>query len=91
MSITVFEKSIWTPIDTAALSIWVDHQWFMETGGQMEISDNKYSARAADGSNIDVSGSGWLNFSLWGKQFQERVRIMNNLPDKVLMGRKFWR
>ena len=49
------------------------------------------SACAADGREISVVGSGRVEFSFWGLSFSEEVRVMTRLPDKMLIGRKFWR
>lgn len=77
------------PIDTAALSIWVDQAWFESNGGKL-ISRGG-AAQAADGSDLEVIGTGELEFGFWGLTFREKVRVMSTLPDKLPIGRTFWR
>ena len=48
-------------------------------------------AQAVDGHHLQVEGEGLLDFCLWGQRFRETVRVLDQLPDKVLIGRKFWR
>ena len=38
-----------------------------------------------------MRGEGLLTFELWGHEFAEKVQVLRNLPDKLLIGRKFWR
>lgn len=76
------------PIDTAALSVWVDEGWYREGGGKLLPKGG--SAQAADGHGITVVGTGQLEFRVWGETFKEPVRIMCTLPDKILLGRRFW-
>lgn len=37
--VTAFAEKVMETIDTAALSIWVDHIWFIEHGGQILAKD----------------------------------------------------
>lgn len=86
---TVFGIQLWVPIDTAAHSIWVEKTWFQRNGGNI-LHDNGI-AQAVDGQRLHVEGEGSIHFSLWGRTFHEPVRVLDNLPDKVLIGRGFWR
>lgn len=76
-------------IDTAALSIWVDHKCFIEHGGM--ILSKRGAVCAEDGSDFGVIGSGQFKCVFWVLEFVEDVRIMSTLPDKILIGRKFSR
>lgn len=82
-------EQLWVPVDTAAVSIWVDHAWFSQIGGTVLPCEK--TADAVDGQHLEVVGQGMLKFELWGKHFQEKVRILDKLPDKLLLGRQFWR
>jgi hypothetical protein len=78
-------------IDTGAQSFWVDKEWFLSQGGTIE--DDKIFAEGADGGRLSVAGKGVLPwFTLWGHRgFEQAVRVMENLPSKVLIGSEFWR
>ena len=89
VQVSVFDEQFMAPIDTATLSIWIDHAWFIENGGRLTSKGG--SANAADGREIGVIGSGKLKFAFWGVKFEEEVRVMSMLPDKMLIGRRFWR
>ena len=82
-------EHFWVPVDTAALSIWVDSSWFTERGGQILSCDDR--AEGVDGNQLHVEGKGALKFELWGGRFEEEVKVLRNLPDKLLVGRQFWR
>lgn len=75
------------PIDTSALSIWVHHALFIENGERLTSKGG--SAKAADGREIGVIGSGKLKFVFWRVTFEEKVRVMSLLPDKMLIERRF--
>lgn len=85
----VFGEEQWAPADTCALSTWVDQQWFEENGGA--VQETLDSATAVDGTELVVVGEGTIRFELWGERFEERVRVMKRLPDKLLIGRRFLR
>ena len=87
--VTVSTEKLWVPVETAARSIWVDYEWFTLRGGS--IIPNEGMAEAVNGHNLNVKGVVLLNFELWGQKFSEEVRVLQNLPDKLLIGRKFWR
>ena len=61
VQVLVFDEQFMAPIDTAALSIWVDHAWFIENSGRLTPKGG--SANAADGREIGVIGSGKLKFA----------------------------
>lgn len=63
VQVDVGGESLWSPIDTAALSIWVDRDWYLEKGGKVAYS--QASAKAVDGSPLEVDGGGTLSFRLW--------------------------
>jgi hypothetical protein len=74
-------------VDSGAFSIWVDSEVYkhisdvpIESGGE---------ACSADGSDLLVVGSGRIQFSLWGRRFDAKVRIMSHLPSGILIGRRF--
>jgi hypothetical protein len=74
-------------VDSGAFSIWVDSEVYkhisdvpIESGGE---------ACSANGSDLLVVSSGRIQFSLWGRRFDAKVRIMSNLPSGVLIGRRF--
>jgi hypothetical protein len=46
-------------------------------------------ACAADGRALSVVGSGRIQFSLRGRRFDAKVRIMSHLPSGILIGRRF--
>ena len=89
VSVRVFGEEMWVPVDTAALSIWVDHDWFIQNGGKVSMCEG--TAEAVDGHRLKVEGVGMLTFELWGRMFDEEVRVLSRLPDKLLIDRKFWR
>lgn len=49
------------------------------------------TAEAVDGYRLEVEAVGMLTFEMWGLVFNEAVRVLSRLPDKLPMGRKFWR
>lgn len=87
--VKVSGEQLWVPVDTAAVSIWVDYAWFIRIGGNVLPCDEK--AEAVDGHHLEVVGQGILSFELWGRPFHESVRVLHKMPDKILIGRKFWR
>lgn len=87
IEVSVFNGTLSVPMDTAALSIWVDHDWFVANGGQ--VTSRGGAATAADGHDIGVVGAGKLTFSFWDRSFTQDVRIMSTLPDKLLIGIRF--
>jgi hypothetical protein len=75
-------------LDSACYSIWVDKNAFWEMRG-FEY-DEGGGAWYADGSSLQVAGRGRLDFCLWGRLFRRlRVRVMQQLPSKLLIGRQF--
>ena len=76
------------PLDTDASSIWVDRDWFRSVGGTWTADGT--SARAADGHEMVVCGTGVLRFWMWGEAFCEPVRVAAHLPSIMLMGSRFW-
>jgi hypothetical protein len=75
-------------LDSACYSMWVDKKAFWEMG-RYEYDDGG-SAWSADGSPLRVAGRGRLDFCLWGRLFRRvRVRVMQKLPSKLLIGRQF--
>ena len=78
-------------IDTAAKSIWVDKNWFMEKGGAMTAMPCG-GAESADGSPLDVEGTGILqSVEIWGSKFENiPVKVMTALPSKIIFGIVFW-
>jgi hypothetical protein len=57
--------------------------------GGYEYDDGE-RAWPADGRPLRVAGQGRLHFSLWGRLFRKvRVRVIQNLPSKLLIGRQF--
>ena len=89
MCLRAYCEEVIVPIDTAALSIWVDFLWFTPHGGT--ILSKGVSACAGDGREIGVVGTAKMDFELWGVQFSERMRLISTLPDRVLIGQTFWR
>ena len=75
-------------VDSGAFSIWLDQDFFIRLGGELQ-ADGK-GAQALNGVPLCVAGKGNLSFSLWDAVFQHYpVRIMKNMPSKILIGRKF--
>lgn len=89
LPVFAFGERLWAPADTCALSIWVDRRWFEGNGGT--VCGTVDRATAVDGSEITVEGEGMIRFELWGEAFEEKVRVMSSLPDKILIGRRFLR
>lgn len=89
VQVSVFDEQLIAPIDTATFSIWVDHAWFIENSRRLTSKGG--SANAADGREIGVMRSGRLKFAFWGVTFEEEVRVMSMLPEKMLIRRRFWR
>lgn len=91
MTVKVVVKNtiVWAQIDTAARSIWVNKEWFIQQGGVIIHNDNQ-GANAVDGRDIEVEGTGYLNLGLWGCMMKETVRVMKTLPSLMLIGRNFW-
>ena len=40
---------------------------------------------------LGVVGTGTLQFEFWQQTFTREVRVMSTLPDRILIGRRFWR
>ena len=75
--------------DTGAFSLWVDNAFCRQFGGILHA--DAHGAAAVDGSELAVSGTGHLSFTLWGCHFDKyHVRVMENLPSVILIGRQFW-
>ena len=81
-------EQLWVPVDTAAVSIWVDYMWFTQIGGRVLHSIE--TAAAVDGHHLDVVGHGEPKFELWDQSFLEKIRVLRTLPDKILIRRQFW-
>ena len=75
--------------DTGAFSLWVDDAFYRQFGGILHA--DAHGAAMVDGSELAVSGTGYLSFTLWGCHFEKyHVRVMENLPSGILIGRQFW-
>ena len=61
-NLSVRGEKLWVPVDTAALSIWVDHHWLLRIGRR--ITPSEIRADAVDGHHLDVRGEGHLTFEL---------------------------
>ena len=89
VSVSVFGEDMWVPVHTAALSIWVDRDVFIQNGGKVSMCEG--TVEAVDCHRLKVEGVGMLTFELWGRMFDGEVRVLSRLPHKLLIGRKFWR
>ena len=87
VKVNIFGEKMWVPVDTAALSIWIDWDWFVQNGETL-LTTGHGTAEAVD---VDVGGQGVVEFELWGKRFKEIVKVLGSLPDRLLIDRKFWR
>jgi hypothetical protein len=75
-------------LDSAATNVWFDEETFAECNGR-DLEPATRSAGEADGSALDVVGTGVVKFSLWGRLMQYiRVRVMRTLPSGILIGRR---
>ena len=75
--------------DTGAFSLWVYKVFYKQFGGILHV--DAHGAAAVDGSELAVSGTGHLSFTLWGCHFEKyHVRVMENLPSGIPIGRRFW-
>jgi len=76
-------------VDTGAFSIWMDERFFKSFGG--EVIADAHGAKDVSDRPIAIAGKGGITFTLWGHEFEDYpVRIMKQLPSKMLIGRKFW-
>ncbi len=82
-------KKIWVPIYTAARSVLVDKDWNVNNGGL--VMEDGGSATEADGDHLQVAGRGKMRLVIWGDEFMVDVRVMERLPDRIVIGRAFWR
>jgi hypothetical protein len=75
-------------LDSAATNVWFDEEKFAECNGR-DLEPATRGAGGADGSALDVVGTGVVTFSLWGRLTQNiRVRVMRTLPSRILIGRR---
>ncbi len=83
------DGSVSAVMDTGATSFWVDQKWPELRGGT--FSDERITAEGADGSQLDVVGTGMLPwFSLWEMEIHNQVvKVMKRLPSLVLIGTEF--
>ena len=60
-------------------------------GKRGQPTTKRGDACAADGGKLKVVANLALAFEVWGRMFSRKVRIIYTLPDKILIGRRFWR
>jgi hypothetical protein len=75
-------------LDSAATNVWFDEETFAECNGR-DLEPATRGAGEADGSALDVVGTGVVTFSLWGRLMRNiRVRAVRTLPSGILIGRR---
>ena len=73
--------------DTAAMSVWVSETWFTSRGYRVEKDQGVVVA--ANGSTMDVYGSGRLSFRFLGVLFKDvPVRVLSGMESDILIGLK---
>jgi transposase InsO family protein len=81
-------KQIWTKaeLDTGTSSAWMDARLFAKMGG--EVIESQVLAHGADGSKLRVVGEAReeLGINLWGRNMRLRVKLIDPLPAKLLLG-----
>jgi hypothetical protein len=74
-------------LDSAATNVWSDEETFAECNGS-DLEPATRGAGGADGSALDVVGTGVETFSLWERLLHNIcVRVMRTLPSEILIGR----
>jgi Reverse transcriptase (RNA-dependent DNA polymerase) len=75
-------------LDSAASNVWFDEETFAECHGR-DLEPETRGAGGADGSALDVVGTGVVTFSLWRRLLRNiRVRVMLTLPSGILIWRR---
>jgi hypothetical protein len=75
-------------LDSAATNIRFNEESFAEFNGRV-LEPATRGAGGADGSALDVVGTGVVTFNLWGRLMRNiRVRVMRTLPSGILIGRR---
>ena len=79
-------------IDTGASVNLIDHDWFHANLSELRHDVEKsrlVNARAANGSNVDITGFVVLSVSVNGTQFPVPVNIARNLSTRIILGSQF--
>lgn len=50
VDVSALEEKMWVPVDTAALSVWVDRDWCIQNEGSVSMCDG--TAEASDGHRL---------------------------------------
>jgi hypothetical protein len=75
-------------LDSAATSVWFDEETFAECNGR-DMEPATHGAGGADGSALNVIGTGVVTCSLWERLLRNiRVRVMRTLPSGILIGHR---
>jgi hypothetical protein len=75
-------------LDSAATNAWFDEETFSECNGRY-LEPVTRGAAGADGSALDVVGTGVVTLSLWSRLMRNiRFRVMRTLPSGILIGRR---
>lgn len=64
MEVEALGDRIRVPVNIVPLPVWVDVNWLAERRGKTLSKGG--SAKATDGSKIEVVGTGELQFTFWG-------------------------
>jgi hypothetical protein len=74
-------------LDSAATNVWFEQKTFAECDGR-DLEPATRGAGGADGSALDVVGTGVVTFILWGRLMRNiRVQVRRTLPSGILIGR----
>jgi hypothetical protein len=75
-------------LDSAATNVWFHEETFAECNGK-DLKPATRGAGRADGSALDVVGTGVVMLSWWGRLLRNiQVRVMRTLPSGILIGRR---
>jgi hypothetical protein len=75
-------------LGSAVFNVWFDQEMSVECN-EKYLEPATRGAGGADGSALDIVGTGVVTFSLWGRLLRNiRVRVMRTLPSGVLIGRR---
>lgn len=83
------KETLRSVVDLGAYSVWMDRKIFSTLGSTLLVDEE--GASDAGGRKLDVASKGYLNYEIWGKMFyQQKIRVLPNLPSGILIGMKFW-
>ena len=92
ISAAIQNKQVHCLVDTGASINLIDHDWLINnlpTGSYTVESSRISSARAANGSDMQISGFVTLSLTIDGSNFVTPFNVAPNLSESVILGSKF--